>query len=68
MTLSGHQPLRIDDLDAPRFSDEVRAMLQSVAGIEVQFTESAVLDAARVQTGLDDFGEMEFTGRLGVIL
>lgn len=60
--------IHLDDLAAPRFSDAVREMLQGVASIPVDLSEAAVLEAARAQTGLEDFGAGDFHERLDVIL
>ncbi len=62
------KPIHLDDLAAPRFSDAVREMLRGVASMPVELSEAAVLEAARAQTGLEDFGAGDFHERLGVIL
>ncbi len=60
--------MRIDDLASPRFAPAVQQMLQSLAGIETDLSEAAVLGAACAQTGLEDFGAQDFRERLAVIL
>jgi len=59
--------IRIDDLAAPRFTPDVQQMLASVAGMKVDFTEEAVLGAARAQTGMEDFGPEDFRERLALV-
>jgi hypothetical protein len=68
MNTKSPNAIRIDDLAAPRFSPAVQEMLQSVAGMTVEFTEPAVLGAARAQTGLEDFGDDDFRERLQLVL
>ncbi len=60
--------LHIDDLAAPRFSPAAQQMLQSLAGVRVELSEAAVLDAACAQTGLADFGAADFRERLALVL
>ena len=60
--------IHLDDLAAPRFSDAVCEMLNGVASIPVELSETAVLETAKTQTGLEDFGAGDFHERLGVIL
>ena len=51
-------PVRIDDLADPRFSDEVRAILDFMeeAGSQLTLDPAALMAAARARPGLDDFG------------
>jgi sulfotransferase family protein len=62
-------PVRIDDLAEPRFSDEVRAILDFMdeAGSQLALEPEALMDAATSETGLDDFGAMDFGERLDVL-
>lgn len=60
--------IRIDDLRAPVLTDDQRALEQYLQQQPVDLSVDAVLAAARQQTGLDDFGPMDFTERLAVIL
>jgi hypothetical protein len=60
--------MRIEDLAAPR---QTSAALQAIAYAEtqpVQLARDEVLDAASNQTGLSDFGDMDFVERLDVML
>lgn len=62
------EPVRIDDYADPRFSAPVREMLAAIeplaAGLEL--TAAALMDQARAETGLDDFGAPDFVERLDV--
>ncbi len=60
--------VRIDDLAKPQLTPLQRGAIGGAAGIPVQFEEQVVLDAAREQTGLSDFGPDDFRERLGVWL
>jgi hypothetical protein len=62
-------PVRIDDLAQPRFTSEVRAMLDFMeeAGAQVALAPPDLMAAARTETGLDDFGADDFVERLGVL-
>jgi hypothetical protein len=62
-------PVRIDDLAQPRFTDEVRAILDfmSEAGSRVALQPSDLMDAAITETGLHDFGPTDFQERLEVL-
>jgi hypothetical protein len=59
--------IRIDDLAAPRLTDVQRELLAWGETVEVDFSEAAILDAARRRTGLDDFGPDDFRARLRVL-
>lgn len=59
--------IRIDDLAQPRLSEEQRGVLAWAATADVDFSEAAVLAAARQRTGLADFGPDDFRIRLGVL-
>jgi hypothetical protein len=61
--------VRIDDMAVPRYSAEVRAMLDFMeeAGSQLTLHPAELLAAARSQTGLEDFGSDDFVERLGVL-
>jgi len=63
-------PVTIDDLAAPRFPDHVAEMLQAVEPMaaDLSFSLDDVLDQARTETGLDDFGDDWFREPMGVVL
>jgi hypothetical protein len=60
--------IRIADLTAPVLSDLQKAALAGTESIDVRFEEDAVLEEAVRQTGLTDFGDDAFRGRLAVWL
>ena len=62
-------PVRIDDLADPRFTDDVRAILDLMgeAGSQLSLDPDALAEAARAQTGLDDFGSPDYEARLGTL-
>jgi Sulfotransferase family len=62
-------PVRIDDLAEPVFSDDARAVLDFMeeAGLELTLEPDGLLDAARQQAGLFDFGPPDFAERLDVL-
>ncbi len=62
-------PVRIDDLAEPRFSDDVRAILDFMedAGSQLTLEPAVLMGAAATETGLDDFGHCDFVERLGVL-
>lgn len=55
-------PIRIDDWDAPTLSPQAAAVLDEIAqsAVGVEFSPESILEAARMQTGLDNFGGEEF--------
>jgi Sulfotransferase family len=59
----------IDDLAEPRFSDEARAVLDFMddAGSHLTLNPVALMDAARAETGLGDFGADDFVPRLELL-
>jgi hypothetical protein len=61
-------PVRIDDFADPQFSPEVRAMLAAIEPMaeQVDLTPAALMDLARAETGLSDFGPDDFVERLDV--
>jgi hypothetical protein len=60
--------IRIADLANPVLTPLQRAAIEGAGKIPVSFAEEAVLDAARRQTGLSDFGSGDFRERLRVWL
>lgn len=60
--------IRIDDLREPVLTESQQGVLAWAEQNPVELTVDAVLAAARENTGLDDFGPMDFTERLHVIL
>ena len=56
--------IRIDDLANPRLDDAQRAAIETAGRANLVLREDAVLEAARRQTGLDDFGDDGFRPRL----
>jgi hypothetical protein len=54
------------DMRAPVLSDIQKGALAGAAQADFVFTVDTFLNAARAATGLDDFGEMDFTERLAV--
>ena len=61
--------VRIDDLAEPRFSDEARAILEFMddAGSQLHLEPGPLMEAATAETGLDDFGPIDFADRLDVL-
>lgn len=64
------EPVRLTDLAAPEFSPEAQGIIDAVGAMaaDVAFEPDALMSAAVAQTGLDDFGPMDFVERLGVLL
>jgi hypothetical protein len=62
--------VRIDDLADPTFPPHVDEMMRAVEPLaeDLSFAPDAVLEAAQVETGLDDFGDNWFREPLGVVL
>ncbi len=61
--------IRIDDLAVPRYSEEVRAILDFMeeAGSQLGLDPAQIMNVARTETGLDDFGPADFVDRLDVL-
>jgi hypothetical protein len=62
----GPNDVRIDDLKAPVLTPMQKMVIDGFAGVEVEFTEDAVLGEAKERTGLSDFGPDDFRERLAV--
>jgi hypothetical protein len=60
--------LRVEGMREDNRSPEERAALEATEGQPIDLGVDSVLDQARRQTGLDDFGPMEFTERLELLL
>jgi len=60
--------IRITDLARPELNDAQRAAIAGASQAKLELREEVVLDAARRQTGLDDFGDDAFRERLRVWL
>ncbi len=57
----------IDDLAEPRLNAAQQAALAWGETVRVDFAEHAILDAARLRTGLHDFGADDFRERLRIL-
>jgi hypothetical protein len=59
----------LDDLADPRFPDDVAPILEAMAAAAegLELTPPVLMDAASDATGLDDFGDRTFVGRLDVL-
>jgi hypothetical protein len=66
--VSPRETLRIADLANPVLSEAQRGALAYAERTPVVFSEQALLEAARRQTGLSDFGATDFLPRLRVQL
>jgi hypothetical protein len=62
------EDIRIADLASPVLTPVQESVIEAVRGMSVEFTEEAVLGAAREATGLSDFGADDFRGRLAIWL
>jgi hypothetical protein len=62
-------PARIDDLAEPRFSPDVRAILDVMeeAGSQLSLDPAELTKAAKTETELDDYGAPDFEARLDVL-
>ena len=61
-------PIRIDDLADPVLTPMQKMAREAVAKLTIDLSGKSILDEARSQTGLSDFGEDDFRERLGVWL
>lgn len=62
----GSNDVRIADLKNPILTPMQQMVIDGFAGIDISFTEKAVLDEAQQRTGLSDFGPNDFRERLAV--
>jgi hypothetical protein len=60
--------LRVEGMRDDTRSAEERDQLEAAEARRLDMSVDAVLAAARTQTGLDDFGSMDFTDRLALLL
>jgi len=60
--------IRISDLASPELTPIQLKIMEAAGGMSVEFTEEAVLAAARKATGLSDFGNDDFRERLAIWL
>jgi hypothetical protein len=60
--------LRVEGMREDTRSPDERAALEAVEARPLDMSVEHVLDAARADTGLDDFGPMDFTERLELLL
>jgi hypothetical protein len=60
--------LHVEGMRDDSRTPEERARLEAAEQRPLDMSVDGVLDAAREQTGLDDFGPMDFTERLGFLL
>ncbi len=69
MTAERPASIRIDDLVDPRFTDEIRTVLDLMAeaGAGVDLRPEVLMAAAADETGLDRFGADDFVERLEVL-
>tara|TARA_R110001606_G_scaffold354799_3_gene505521 strand:- start:6402 stop:7673 length:1272 start_codon:yes stop_codon:yes gene_type:complete len=58
------QIFEITDMLAPVLTEQQKAVLEGAAKASFDFSSDAILSAAQQQTGLSDFGEMDFVERL----
>ena len=61
------ETIRISDLGNPVLNQAAREMMSSVSEEMVCLDAEKIMSAARTQSGLQDFGEMDFVERLEVI-
>lgn len=59
---------KVDGFRNPTLPEERRAALEAAEAEPLDMSVENVLAQARARTGLDDFGPMEFTERLGLLL
>lgn len=60
--------IRIDDLLEPRLNDFQKAARAYGEGLDLDFRVEAILETAREQTGLEDFGPDDFRERLSLLV
>jgi hypothetical protein len=60
------EEIRIEDLAEPRLTPVQHAAREGAAGLSIDLSVGGVLDAARAQTALSDFGPDDFLERLGI--
>lgn len=60
--------IRIDDLHTPRLDEVQREALDQGEGLVVDLSVDGILERARAQAGLDDFGPDDFRQRLELLV
>jgi hypothetical protein len=58
------EKIRISDLGDPQLSDLQKMARDYGEGLSLNMSSSSILEDASLRTGLDDFGSMDFVGRL----
>ena len=63
-------PKRLDDLADPQFSPEAQAIFEGAAPFAdmIELNADALMTQAAAETGLENFGPMDFVERLEVLL
>jgi len=59
--------IRVDDLAEPRLTEQQLVLRALAEDFVVDFDPPSILDAARAETGLDDFGPLDFVERLEIL-
>lgn len=59
---------RVDEFRNPTLPDERRQVLQAAEAEPLDMSVASVLETARIRTGLEDFGSLDFKDRLGRLL
>ena len=59
--------IRIDDLARPKLTETAQGLLNSVTEEMVVLDAEGIMEAARSQAGLTDFGALDFVVRLGLV-
>ncbi|HEV2369221.1 MAG TPA: sulfotransferase [Acidimicrobiales bacterium] len=69
MSTTRPAPVRLEDLAAPQFGEEISAIraLMADTGASLVLEPDPLMAAAAAETGLDDFGAMDFVERLDVL-
>src|SRR5215211_2680080 len=60
--------LRVEGMREDTRGPQERAVLEAAEEQPLEMSVESILDAARADTGLDDFGSMDFTERLGLLV
>ncbi|BBY99173.1 sulfotransferase family protein [Mycolicibacterium fallax] len=62
--------IHIDDLAAPRFSPQAQSIIDAMSAMadHCPLTAEALHEQATAQTGLTDFGDQDYRGRMSVLL
>ena len=66
--IDASKPIKISDISAPVLTDLQKQVLEGAAQAQFSLTSDAILEAAKAEAGLDDFGDMDFVERLAVML